>query len=144
MGLEVIRRGKKKKQHETGDAGQDDNVQVDNNNIHDHSEQENLEVLDIVDDETNLTEKKEICKDEEDMINEILENMRKVNKHKVNFKKLDQHQLNEETSKVNKILRKTPSNKLTGMDNLINIVQNYIAKNVGLKKKKHVKSKELL
>lgn len=117
---------------------------MDNNNIHDHSEQENLEVLDIVDDETNLTEKKEICKDEEDMINEILENMRKVNKHKVNFKKLDQHQLNEETSKVNKILRKTPSNKLTGMDNLINIVQNYIAKNVGLKKKKHVKSKELL
>lgn len=104
MGLEVIKRGIKKKQHETGDARQDDKVQVDNNNIYDHYEQENLEVLDTVDDETNLTEKKEICKDEEDMINEILENMRKVDKHKVNFKELDQHQLNEETSKVNKIL----------------------------------------
>ena len=49
MELEVFKRGIMGKQHETGDAGQEDKVQVGNKNICDHSNQENLEILDIVD-----------------------------------------------------------------------------------------------
>ena len=59
------------------------------------------------------------------------ENIRKVEKHKVNFKKVDKDQLKEKTSKVNKFLGKIPTTKLAGTKSLINAVQNYADKNMG-------------
>ena len=60
----------------------------------------------------------------------------------MSFKKVDRHQLKEETSRGNKISGKITILKLIGTNNLINAVQNYVAKNMKLKEKGHVKNKE--
>ena len=85
---------------------------MNSNKIGGYPEKQNLKLL-SVDGEINLTEMTRISEDENKIINGILENMSKVEKYKNNFMKLDRHQPKEKTSKVNKILEKIHTKKLT-------------------------------
>ena len=51
----------------------------------------------------------------------------------VNFKKANQHQLEEITNRVNKVIDKIPTRTITEMNNLINAASIYVAKELGLK-----------
>lgn len=61
MELEVL---KKVLKLETSDAGQKDELYVNNNKISDYPEQENLELLNVVDGEINLPQMENMSEDE--------------------------------------------------------------------------------
>lgn len=54
---------------------------MNNITIKDHSEQDNLELFNVVDGEIDLTKMENMSKDEKEMVKGILENIREVEKY---------------------------------------------------------------
>ena len=59
----------------------------------------------------------------------------------VNFKKAKQHQLEEITNRINKVIDKIPTRTITETNNFINAASVYVAKEVGLKQTRQKQSK---
>lgn len=66
------------------------------------------------------------------IITEILRILKAGGNNPVNFKKVNQRQLEEITNRVNKIYDKIPTRTITETNNLIYAVSIYVAKELGL------------
>lgn len=73
-----------------------------------------------------------MSEDDRRIITEILRILKAGGNNPVNFKKVNQRQLEEITNRVNKIYDKIPTRTITETNNLIDAVSIHVAKELGL------------
>ena len=89
----------------------------------------------------NIEELNDISEEDRRMITEILEILKSEDNNLVNFKKANQHQLQEITNRVNEIINKIPTRTITETNNFINAASIYVAKELGIKQTTQNQSK---